>query len=186
MKRIFLAIKLIPDENLLRLYYSLLQSLRYDKIRWVDPANFHLTLKFFGSTPEEKIPVISKVAASTVKPYGGLTLKIENAGVFGSSYKPRVIWFGIAENKQLQRLGRELLDNLDDVGFLKDRQNFVPHITVGRISKITDKHLFNNEMKKAKNVFLQQTTVDRLVLFESVLSSGGPIYKELDSFPMVA
>ncbi len=184
MKRLFLAIKVIPDHNLLKIYHAMQQSFRYDKIRWVDPINFHLTLKFFGNTSEEKIPVISEVVQNVLKPYDPLNLELENYGVFGSRYKPRVIWLGIANNNQLKNLGIELLNDLHDAGFVKDRQNFVPHITVGRITKILDKRLFNEEMSKVKDVFLQQIVFDKIILFESVLSSTGPQYNVIKSFPL--
>ena len=184
MKRLFLAIKLIPDENLLKTYHSLQQSFRYDRIRWVDLVNFHITLKFFGNTSEEKIPIISEVVKNVLKSYGSLNLELENCGVFGSKYKPRVIWFGIANNNQLKNLGIELLNDLHDAGFVKDRQNFAPHITVGRITKIVDKRLFNEKMSKVKYVFLQQIIFDKIILFESILSSGGPQYNVINSFPL--
>ncbi|MCK5775890.1 MAG: RNA 2',3'-cyclic phosphodiesterase [Bacteroidales bacterium] len=184
MKRLFLAIKLIPDDNLLKIYHLLQQSLYYDKIRWVDPVNFHLTLKFFGNTSEEKIPIISDVVQKTLKSYGILNMELKDCGVFGSKYKPRVIWFGVTENNQLKNLGIRLLNDLNDAGFLKDRQNFVPHITVGRITKIIDKRLFNEEMSKVKDKFLQQIVIDKIILFESVLSSGAPQYNVIKSFPL--
>ncbi len=182
MKRLFLAIKVIPDHNLLKIYHAMQQSFRYDKIRWVDPINFHLTLKFFGNTSEEKIPIISEVVQNVLKPYDPLNLVLENCGVFGSRYKPRVIWLGIANNNQLKNLGIELLNDLHDAGFIKDRQNFVPHITVGRITKIIDKRLFNEEMSKIKDVFIQNNIVDKIILFESSLSPKGAQYNIIESF----
>lgn len=185
MKRLFVAIKLIPDENLLKIYYSLKQALHYDKIRWVDPGNFHLTLKFLGNTSEDKVNIISDVISSTVKSYSMLNIELKKTGVFGSRYKPRVIWFGINENEQLKSLGIELLNKLDDAGFPKDRQNFVPHLTIGRITKITDKQIFNNEIEKVKDVFLQQIIVDKVILFESILSSKAPLYKVINTFQLI-
>lgn len=184
MKRLFIAIKLIPDDNLLGTYYSLKQAFRYDKIRWVNPDNFHITLKFLGNTSEDKIDVISEVINNTVKPFSMFKIDFDSTGVFGSRYKPRVIWFGIKDNEQLKRLGVELINNIDDSGIPKDRQNFVPHLTIGRITKIVDKHTFNNKIKEVKDVFLQQTTIDRVVLFESILSSTGSRYNEICSFSL--
>ena len=98
MKRLFIAIKLTPDDNLLKVYYSLKKAFSQDKIRWVPPENFHLTLKFFGNTPKEKISTISKVISSTVGSFSPIKVELIKAGIFGSKYKPRVIWFGIKEN----------------------------------------------------------------------------------------
>ncbi len=179
MKRLFIATKLKPDDNTLRIYNSMRRVLGYNKIRWVEPDNFHLTFKFLGNTPESKIPLVIDVIKKTVETYGIINMDINKVGIFGSRYNPRVIWLGIDENKQLKKLGLDLINNLDEVGFLKDRQNFVPHITVGRISKITDKQLFNSDIDKVKGAFLQQTIVDKIVLFESILSRKSPLYNEI-------
>ena len=182
MKRLFIAVKLIPNDNLLKIYYSLRKVLQYDRIRWVPPDNFHLTLKFLGDTPDEKISTISEVMNSTVTSSRVLDLELNNAGVFGSKYKPRVIWFGVNENKHMQKLSIEIINNLHDAGFPKDSQNFIPHLTIGRITKIIDKRLFNNEMDKLRNVFLQKVIIERVILFESILTSNAPLYNEIKSF----
>ena len=176
MKRLFIAIKLISDNNLLKIYYSLKQALRHDKIRWIDPDNFHLTFKFLGNTPEDKIDIISDVIKKTIKAYSILNIELNSTSVFGSSYEPRVIWFGIKDHKQLKSLAVELINNLDTAGFPKDRQNFVPHFTIGRITKIIDKQVFNHTIAGIKDEFIQYATVDRIIIYESnIITQRGSI-----------
>jgi len=184
MKRLFIAIKLIPDDNLLKIYHSLKQALRYDKIRWVNPENFHLTIKFLGKTSEDKIDVISYIINETLSSYSSIDIEVNKIGIFGSSYKPRVIWFGIKDHKQLKSLAVELINNLNAAGFPKDRQNFVPHFTIGRITKVTDKKAFNNTIAGIKDEFIQYAMVNTIILYESILSPKGPQYKEINSFSL--
>jgi len=184
MKRLFIAIKFIPDPNLLKIYYSLRRATKDDKIRWVEPDKFHLTLKFLGNTPEDKIDLISDVISSTVESFGKFKFRLISTGIFGSSYQPRVIWFGTDNNEELKRLGLVLLDKLDLVGFSKGRQNYVPHLTIGRITKIMDKRMFNNEIEKVRDAFLQFIPVDNVILYESILSPRGPAYKVIRSFQL--
>jgi 2'-5' RNA ligase len=184
MKRLFIAIKLIPDDNLLKTYYALKHATRYDKINWVDPDNFHLTLKFLGNTPEDKIDLICDVINSTVESHYKFKFDINKTGIFGSKYKPRVIWFGIDKQEQLKNLGMEIINNLDIAGFSKDRQNFVPHFTIGRIRKILNKQLLNIEIEKIKEMFLQKVLVDKIILYESILISKSPTYEVIDSFQL--
>lgn len=184
MKRLFIAIKLTPDKNLLKTYFFLQNALQHDKIRWVPPDNLHVTLKFLGNTPIEKISTISEVITSSVTSFKPLNVEFVNCGIFGSSYKPRVIWFGIRKHEELKKLGLTIIDNLNDAGFAKDRQNFVPHLTIGRITKIMDKLMFNEAINKVKNVHHQETIIDKVILFESVLTSKSPTYNEIKSFPL--
>ena len=183
MKRLFVAIKIYPEENFLKTFNALRYALQLEKISWVKPENFHLTLKFLGKTPEEKLPDIRRalqtVAAQTVP----FTLKISGTGIFGSSYKPRVLWFGIAENQTMKQLGENVLNALDAVDFPHDRQNFVPHLTMGRIRKIEHKKMFQEAVSAHRHDFLQETQVDKIILYESLLKPAGVIYKPVMEFP---
>ncbi|MFU8845056.1 MAG: 2'-5' RNA ligase family protein, partial [Bacteroidales bacterium] len=64
MKRLFAAIKVMPDEEFMRVFMTLKRDLKNEKIKWVDPENIHITLKFFGETPESKIPLINDVLSA--------------------------------------------------------------------------------------------------------------------------
>lgn len=181
MKRLFIAIKIKPDDNMLKQYYALRQALNRSSIKWVEPENFHLTLKFLGDTYEEGISVVNKVIDTVVRSKRSFDFEITNTGIFGSKYNPRVIWFGIHDNGRISSLGNEIIDKLDEVGFERDRQNFVPHLTVGRIKKIDDKEIFNRVIMNFKKVYLQKTKVKQVLLFESILRREGPVYNIISS-----
>ncbi len=182
MKRLFVAFRLVPDKNTLLVYNSLRSKLRSDIIRWVDPSNFHLTIKFIGKTNPDDIKKIIDIIAATIKTHESINIELNGVGVFGSRYKPRVIWLRINNNKQLNNFALELIDNLNDAGFPKDRQNFVPHITVGRISKIINKQLFNKSIDSLQNVFIQKAHINSIVLYESILTFKSQKYNEVFTF----
>lgn len=182
MKRLFAAIKIQHDENFMRIYYGLKNQCKYDKINWVKPENIHITLKFFGETTEDKIePVISELneIANRHKPFD---ISLANVGIFGSHYKPRVIWFGIEDNESLKNLGIEILNKMNDVGFNQDRQNFVPHLTIGRIKHIDNKDRFSSIIAKYGQLEIQKNSINSFYLFESKLSSSGPEYHIIKNF----
>jgi 2'-5' RNA ligase len=182
MKRLFVAIKIRPDENFMKTYIALRHALQLEKISWVKPDNFHLTLKFLGKTPEEKLPVIKKVLQQVTVKYQPFTLTLAGTGIFGSSYKPRVLWFGIEKNDTLWQLGEEVLHALDSEGFKRDRQNFVPHLTIGRIRQVKQKKPFQEVLSRHRNDFLQHVLVDKIILYESLLQPGGVVYQPLMTF----
>jgi len=184
MKRLFIAIKLVPNASILSVYNSLRKELSYNKIRWVEPTNFHLTLKFIGETQENKIPYIIDIIKNTIDSYGKIKLDVNKIGIFGSSYKPRIIWLGIAENKKIDNLANDMINNLDAAGFVKDTQNFVPHFTIGRITNIIDKKTFNHSIEKQRNVIFQKIEVKNIVLYESILSGKNTRYNEIYRFSL--
>jgi 2'-5' RNA ligase len=71
------------------------------------------------------------------------------------------------------------------LGFEKDRQNFVPHLTVGRIRYFQDKALLRQETDKYKSIELQRELVNGFYLYESNLKPTGPVYKIVESFNLL-
>ena len=184
MRRIFAAIKVVPNENFLRIYYSLKNACKYDRINWVKSENIHITLKFFGEIEENKIdqiiPELQKISTN----HNSFNLLLQDVGIFGSSYKPRVIWFGINKSEALEKLAKDILDKMEPVGFIKDRQNFVPHLTIGRIKLVDNKARFTEIISKFESENIQKINISGFYLFESILSSTGPTYKVIKTFSL--
>ena len=181
MKRLFAAIKIHPSPNYLGVFNAVSSSLRHERIKWVEPENMHLTLKFFGETDEKQIPAICKAlekAASGSKPF---TLRIADTGIFGSRYDPKVIWFGIEKQAELDNLAKNLFAELENCGWQPDRQNFVPHLTIGRIKELRDKTLFQQIISKYSTVEIQEEKVTEVTMYESILRPEGPVYVNLFS-----
>jgi 2'-5' RNA ligase len=184
MKRIFAAIKIHPEDQFIRIYEDLKSACNYDKLKWVELHNIHITLKFFGETEESRIPEIIDLLKDIALNHSSFNLYINNVGIFGSSYKPRVIWYGIDKNEKLLNLANDVLDRVQDIGFERDRQNFVPHLTIGRIKFIVDKQSFQKVIQQYKTVKIQEQKVGEFYLIESFLRPQGPEYKILQSFQL--
>jgi RNA 2',3'-cyclic 3'-phosphodiesterase len=185
MKRLFAAIKVMPDEEFMRVFMTLKRDLKNEKIKWVDPGNIHITLKFFGETPESKIPLIIDVLTAVATDHRPFAITFSGVGIFGSSYNPRVIWLGIEEKDLLKNLGMDLLERLDDAGWPRDRQNFIPHITLGRIKQVDDKQELTQVVSRWRNHEIQKMDVLQFYLYESILRPAGPVYMKLSSFALV-
>ncbi|MCD4683956.1 MAG: RNA 2',3'-cyclic phosphodiesterase [Bacteroidales bacterium] len=182
MKRIFAAIKIHPTKLFRNTYFQLKSNLKDEKIKWVELENIHITLKFFGETDERKIGSINELLAKIADNHSSFSLNINDIRIFGSSYKPRVIWFGIEKSEQLISLAYDVLDQVQGLGFVRDRQNFVPHLTIGRIKFIEDKKRFQEVISRFESIKIQDQKVDQFYLIESILRPQGPEYKILESF----
>ena len=186
MKRLFAAVKIHPSKEFLKTYNSLRSGLKFAGIKWVDPEIIHVTLKFFGETMENRIPDISKVLKEVAGRHNPFTSELVNVGIFGSSYSPKVIWFGIDRSEPLKNLGIDILQSVEKIGWEHDRQNFVPHLTVGRIKFIPDKKLFQSVIDMHKKTRMQEIQVSEFHLYESILNWDGPIYKVLETYKLFA
>jgi 2'-5' RNA ligase len=183
MKRLFLAIPLSPETEFLALLHKLRSELYYERINWVKLQNMHLTLKFLGPTADEKIPEIITTVNEILTDWERFGLEFNKTGIFGSRYQPRVLWLGMKDvPEQLDLLAESVLDAMDKIGFARDRQNFVPHLTLGRIKNLTDKPRFQEVIGKIPQKSYIHKSVAELLLYESILHKEGPEYRVIHSF----
>jgi RNA 2',3'-cyclic 3'-phosphodiesterase len=183
MKRLFVAIEVEPNDAFIDFYNALSGSLKHESIKWVEIFNFHITLKFLGETEEDVILAISKELQRISKTFSNFKLNIAKTGIFGSKHDPKVIWLGL-ESETLNNLGKSVIDGMNKVGFIADRQNFVPHLTLGRIKKLTDNKYFQKMISDNKEKFIQTIYVDKFYLIESVLHKSGPVYNILETYDL--
>ncbi|PKP35227.1 MAG: RNA 2',3'-cyclic phosphodiesterase [Bacteroidetes bacterium HGW-Bacteroidetes-17] len=182
-KRIFLAIEIHPQTDFISSLEQLKNVLKHESIKWVSSNNLHLTLKFFGETPVEKINSIILSLEEVLNPWPEFEFKIEKIGIFGSSYHPKLIWAGISNNDRLKEMKKDITTNLEKIGYFNDRQNFVPHLTLGRIKQINNRKLFQENLQKCRDLKFQTVMVSKIYLYESVLERAGPIYTVIHEFP---
>jgi 2'-5' RNA ligase len=183
-KRLFIAIKVNPDNGFLEEYRELRSMLRHEAIKWVEERNIHITLKFLGETGEEKIPVVTAAMEEVAAGNRSFQFSLQGLGVFGSSYNPKVVWTGIEPYDRLAALMEQVHKAMDPVGFPMDRQNLVPHLTLGRIKFLRDKLLFQKTLGDFKPISSEPMTADRIILFESILKKEGPEYVVLRTVPI--
>lgn len=185
-KRTFLAIHIPTTVDYSGLVERLKKNLTHEKfINYCRPENIHLTLKFLGSTPVDDIPDIIEACKKVARQYQPFTMDFDRTGLFGSNRVPRVMWLGMNDQPQaLFDLENDLLDAFDDLGYMRDRQNFVPHLTVCRIKSLVDKQFFMQIYDGIEPKTYLHADVKELVYYQSILQPTGPIYKPLAKIPM--
>ena len=188
MKRLFLAIPIkTTDNDFIPLLDGLKRQLAHEKrINWVKPSHIHLTLKFIGDTHNEDVPKIIEGVEMMLRKHKSFTMDFNRTGIFGSRYAPRVLWLGMQNTPQeLLDLEEDTLSTFDELGFLRDRQNFVPHITLGRIKELCEKQYFQKIVAGIEQKSYIRQDVNEIILFQSILRSEGAFYKEIKKFQLI-
>lgn len=185
-KRVFLAIKINTSKNFMDTIDGLKLKLKHENIRWINTGNLHLTLRFFGDTPIYKIDGIVKAIKNALEKEKEFKIVLQKLGVFGSRYNPKVIWFKVLGDEILKELEVKISTELEAKGFFGDRQNFVPHLTIARLKRLKDKKLFNDILEDYKEIYIQESEVKEVVLYESILNNTGAEYKILQKFDLKA
>jgi 2'-5' RNA ligase len=182
MKRLFAAIKIQPDVEFLAKYRELKHALRNEPIKWVEEHNIHVTLKFFGETEEKLIPGICQALKNRASETDSFNMHLTGIGIFGSSYAPKVIWVGLEPYGELTMLIKNIHAELKKIGFEPDRQNVVPHLTLGRIKFIRDKIPFQRVLDQFRDISSSRISIGEMLLYESILRRDGPQYIALEKF----
>jgi 2'-5' RNA ligase len=184
MKRIFIAVKIDAGKGLLDMISDFRAVLRDERIKWTEIENFHITIAFPGETEEDKVTAVSKMLKEVSEGSGTFEMIIKGAGVFKSFNDPRVLWTTIEPSVKLNGLYELVIPGLRRIGINLEEREFRPHLTLGRIKGINDNDRFKALIMKYVNIELQKQQVNEVILYESVLSHAGPIYKPLAKYSL--
>lgn len=145
-------------------------------VRWVHDEGLHMTLKFFGEVGPERLDVIAEALRFAADNAGILALQLGELGAFPSRSRPRVLWVGVAAPPALELLQDRIERGCEAIGFPPEGAPFQPHITLGRVregQRLPPKGLDEHADSFDRVPFAGQ----ELVLYESVLTTGGPRYE---------
>jgi 2'-5' RNA ligase len=173
--RTFIAIKITPNTEIIKFYNFIRQTFNYDKIKWVESNNFHITLKFLGETNTEIVEKISN-ELNIFEKKSSFSIDLKGFGIFANPYKPRVLWIGIDKNENLSNLKKQIENITKKYGFVPDKNFFNPHLTLARPKFIENKKLLQELLKKYENKTFQTCKIDKLFFFQSKLTPKGAIY----------
>ncbi|MCG8650283.1 MAG: RNA 2',3'-cyclic phosphodiesterase, partial [Pirellulales bacterium] len=98
--------------------------------RWVDPENYHITLRFAGDIDDPTAHELHSALASISMP--SFSLMLDGLGSFGNR-KPRSVWAGIAPSDPLLTLQRANERAAQKIGLPPEARNFHPHVTLARM-----------------------------------------------------
>ncbi len=174
--RTFVGLPVKVGDGVLEARQELLNSLDGERISWVDPARYHVTLRFIGNT---EISVVGKIGDSLLKEVEfprKTHLQLQHLGSFGPRRNPRVIWIGFEETPLFESLKHDVDRVLGACGIAEAGQSFRAHLTLGRVRSLKDPGGFYRTIERMKERFEDRILFDRLVYYRSEPGAGGPVY----------
>jgi 2'-5' RNA ligase len=143
-------------------------------VRWVRFDGLHLTIRFLGPTPSDRLGAVGAAVAAVAAGEWPFNVSIRGAGAFPNLRRPRALWLGVDEGTaELSRLSREANAALVAAGWSTDDRPYRPHLTLARSDGVRAGPATASALIEAARGFTVTFTADRLVLFES-LTGGGP------------
>lgn len=185
--RCFVAVNLSPELKVrLAELEAQLREARAD-VSWVKPESIHLTLKFLGEVEEERIPLIKRVIQEGLEGASPLDLSLAGMGVFPNPRSPRVIWVGIAgERDRLCQVQERLERGMEQIGFPREERRFSPHITLGRMRSGRGSPALMDLVDRMAHLGFGTMRAESIELMRSQLHPAGAIYSIIEKFPLTA
>ena len=150
--------------------------------RWIDPENYHLTLRFIGDVDDTVAHEVASLLGKVSRP--PLELRFDGLSSFGGR-RPRAVIATLAQTPALMELQAEHERLIQRVGLEPEGRKFTPHVTLARLRDSSSRQVA--EYLSARGPFrLPPFPVSRFVLFSSRASVGGGPYVVEAAYPLAA
>jgi 2'-5' RNA ligase len=151
-------------------------------IQWSSPTNLHVTTKFVGEWPDERLPEL-KAAAAAIALRAPIQVHVRRVGFFPNPHAPRVFWCGI-EAPGLEGLAVDTDRATAALGVAREARGFSPHLTLARIKERPNLQPLREAIAALPSLDFGQFEVSRFFLYRSQLRPTGAVYAKLAEFPL--
>jgi RNA 2',3'-cyclic 3'-phosphodiesterase len=149
--------------------------------RWIDPENYHLTLRFIGDIDDALADEIADRLGQVAR--RKFSLQIEGLDSFGGN-KPRAVVAAVSPVSALVELQAEHERIMQRVGLEAERK-YRPHVTLARLRDTSSRQVA--DFLSLRQPFRSPPfPVSRFVLYSSRDSVGGGPYVVEADYPLVA
>jgi RNA 2',3'-cyclic 3'-phosphodiesterase len=169
-KRLFVAID--PPESTRQLLANIDPHIR--GVRWIDPAQMHLTLAFFGDVAEI-IDSALREKLNTIE-FGAFFLPITGVGTFSAKGAPKIIWIGVGKaHPHLFQIHKRVHEAALAAGLEPELRPWHPHITIARCRDVAPQSL-RRFLQSNAELDAGMIRVEAFHLYSSKLTPAGPIH----------
>ena len=155
----------------LRPGFRQLSGLR-DRLHWVQPDNFHITVRFLGDTPREQIPEILLLLESLASQTPVFELELSKLDAFPQMKQAHVLIWRLKQSEALLHFYERLNHRLQDFGIAEETRNYVPHITLARIKPPQELPI---DLAPDEHQFLSASAI----LYQTEIKSKNSLYTPL-------
>ena len=148
--------------------------------RWIDPENYHLTLRFIGDIDD----ALAREAAYMLRSVrqAQFDLRLEGLDAFGGR-KPRAVIASVPTSRSLSDLQSTHERLLQRIGLAPEGRKYTPHVTLARLRDA--RHRDVADFLATRSPYRSGTfRVSRFVLYSARSSSGGGPYVVEAAYPL--
>ncbi|HWA97125.1 MAG TPA: RNA 2',3'-cyclic phosphodiesterase [Pirellulales bacterium] len=156
-------------------------------VKWVDPRQVHLTLKFLGEIDILEVPDVCNAVAGAINNLPPFEFEARGVGAFPDLHRPRTVWLGLGHGNEAMIELYEAIDAaLTKLGFRSEQRKFRPHLTLGRVRGHDPAgiHRLAEQIASQRDFFGGVSDVVEVVVFSSTLAREGPTHEPLSHAPL--
>jgi len=178
MPRLFTGLEIPSDvQNALSLLRGGLPG-----ARWIDPENYHITLRFIGDIDDRLAHEIASLLDNVKR--RSFEVRFSSLTSFGGN-KPRALVVSVEPIQPLIELQSELERLMQRLGLEPEGRKFTPHVTLARLRNASSRDVAEYLSTRGP-LFGSSFRVSRFVLFSSRASVGGGPYVVEADYPLAA
>jgi 2'-5' RNA ligase len=187
--RLFVAIA-VPEEiqsRLGELQREWRERLKRSSISWTRQENFHITLRFLGDVPSNRVDDLTRALAGAVAPLAPLRLAAIGLGCFPNSRRPRILWAGVRDEAgELAELARRIVDATNSFSSKPAEERFTGHLTLARVGPVGGdaSSIIDRFIREAAARSAGSWCAETVELVRSELHSAGSRYMTLARLPL--
>jgi len=153
------------------------------KLRWSPVGNLHITTKFIGAWPDERLEEMKSTlrAVTGIPPFN---ISIRGLGWFPNPHHPRIFWAAIRAPESLAALAKATEEAVFTLGIAKETRPYSPHLTLARIDGTPDLAEIRRRIAALDSGDFGEFPVSEFHLYLSDRSPSGSVYTKLASFPL--
>jgi RNA 2',3'-cyclic 3'-phosphodiesterase len=151
--------------------------------RWTDPADLHLTLRFIGDVPDDRLEDIHDALDTIRVPV--FDLAIQGIGQFGQGARARILWAGLGPSDALFHLQAKVEAAVVRAGEPAETRRFTPHVTLARLDRTVHQDRLRRFVEANALFRAGPFHAESLGLYESRPGTGRPHYLRLQDYPLV-
>ena len=150
--------------------------------RWVRLEGVHITLKFVGEVPPEKLGQIRR-ALGELPSFHPITVRFAGLGFFPRARSPQVFWAGVQADPTLAELAAAIEMKLEPLGVAPEKRAFHPHLTLARFEFPQGTQALGEAVEGLGTPEFGDQTFKEFHLYQSVLKRSGAEYTRLVTYP---
>ena len=152
-------------------------------VKWSPPYNLHITTKFIGEWPEDRLRDLRDALAQVPAP-DPFEIRVGGFGWFPNPHNPRVLWVGVHAPPELEALAVATDKAVAALGIPSEARAFSPHLTLARLKEPVPLVLLQRAIADLRSDQFGSYKPKCFYLYRSTPGPSSSIYTQLAEFPL--